>query len=113
MIQLIPVTIMFTVTFVVATLMFLPMTCFDFKKKSALVNFYWCGFWIFLASIAALAGGKNTLMLAGLNADEFANATLMGTNAAFVFFVVFAWFRLAGAAATRLVIPAISRAFTR
>jgi len=85
-------TIMFLITVGTATLLFVPMT--RFPAKNDLVNFYWAGIWVFLAMIAAFAGGVNTLMLVDIDVMKVGNAILAGTVAAFVLFVMFGWGRL-------------------
>lgn len=84
--------IMFLITVGTATLLFVPMT--RFPAKNDLVNFYWAGIWVFLAMIAAFAGGINTLMLIDVDVIKIGNAVLAGTVAAFVIFVMFGWGRL-------------------
>jgi len=93
---LVPSLIMFSITVFVVTLFFVPPTIF--KRSNKLINFYWMGFWLFLASITSIAGAQNTLMLLDYNADAFANAALYSVTTCFVFFVCFAWFRLSSAA---------------
>ena len=87
---------MFSVTLSVTILFFLPMTMVP--QKNALIRFYWSGLWMFLALIAAIAGGSNTLMLLGVDSYGAANVILTSVIAAFVFFVMFAWARLSAAA---------------
>ncbi len=53
---------------------------------------------MFLALIAFVAGGSTTLSLAGYQVDPLSIAVLTGILSAYVGFVVFAWFRLCGAA---------------
>jgi len=67
---------------------------FKFKQRSELISFYWVGLWMFLGWISALAGAKGILQILGLNVERFGSAVLTGITASFVFFVMFAWFRL-------------------
>ncbi|GHA83460.1 hypothetical protein GCM10009069_03440 [Algimonas arctica] len=90
-----PSLIMFTITVVVVGLCFLPAT---YERKSPLLNFYWVGLWLFIGLIAAIAGGEQTVMLAGMESPELALRLQTSVSVCFVFFVVFAWFRLSGAA---------------
>jgi len=92
----IPAFIMFIITVIVTSLFFMPVTRFPMKNK--LVNFYWCGFWVFLSIITAISGGGNTLMLARIDAYSLSTGMLTGVMVSFVLFVMFAWFRLSGAA---------------
>jgi len=92
----IPAFIMFMITVIVTSLFFMPVTRFPMKNK--LVNFYWCGFWVFLSIITAISGGGNTLMLARIDAYSLSTGMLTGVMVSFVLFVMFAWFRLSGAA---------------
>lgn len=90
--QFLPGLIMFAITFAFVTLMFLPITIF--KQKNELVRFYWTGVWLFIAMIAALAGGAETLMLIDYDARNFSVALLSAFTVCFVLFVIFGWFRL-------------------
>lgn len=90
-----PSLIMFAITVFVVTLCFLPAT---YERKSPLLNFYWVGFWMFIGLIAAIAGGEQTVMLAGFESPDLAIRLQTSASACFVFFVIFAWFRLSGAA---------------
>lgn len=92
----IPAFIMFMITVGVASLFMVPVTRFQMKNK--LVNFYWCGFWVFLAIITAVAGGANALTLARVDAMALSTGMLTGIMASFVLFVMFAWFRLSATA---------------
>lgn len=95
--QFIPPAVMFAVTVIFTTLFFLPMTMFQQSNKVA--NFYWSGLWVFLALIAGLSGGSNTLMLARIDGNAtMTHVILTSVMAAFVLFVVFGWFRLSGKA---------------
>lgn len=93
--QIGPSLIMLLVTVGFAALLLLPTAI---KVKSDLVRFYWKGFWMFLALIAIVAGGATTLQLMGFTVDPLSEAMLSGIMASYILFVVFAWFRLAGAA---------------
>lgn len=86
---------MFTITVVVVALCFLPAT---YERKSPLLNFYWVGLWIFIGLIAAIAGGEQTVMLAGMDSPALAVRLQTSVSLCFVIFVMFAWFRLSGAA---------------
>lgn len=101
---MLPSLIMFAITVVFVTLCFLPAT---FERKSPIVNFYWVGLWLFLGLIAAIAGGEQTVMLAGMDSPDLAIRLQTSASVCFVFFVVFAWFRLSGmvllAGAKRLI----------
>lgn len=93
---ILPASIMFLITVGVASLFMVPVTTFPMRNK--LVNFYWAGFWVFLALIASISGASNTLMLMRVDVDTVSLNVLAGVLAAFVFFVVFGWFRLSGKA---------------
>ena len=95
--QLIAVAIMFTVTVIFASLMFVPVTCFS--RKSKVVNFYWCGFWSFLALIAAVAGANSTLTILGESDPLIAQRIFPLLIGLYVSFVVVGWFHLSGKAA--------------
>lgn len=90
-----PALIMFTITVVVVGLCFLPAT---YERKTPLLNFYWVGLWLFIGLIAAIAGGEQTVMLAGMESPELALRLQKSVSVCFVLFVVFAWFRLSAAA---------------
>ena len=107
--QFLPATIMFTVTFIVTVLFLVPVMLI--KNRKSLIGFYFCGFWVFLALITSLAGGMNTLMLMRIDVQTFAQATLAGTLAAFVIFVMFAWVRLVGFAAFKFLKPKLTAVF--
>ena len=94
--SLIPTGIMFVFTAFFTTLFFIPITRFPQKHK--LVNFYWVGFWLFLAAIAAFSGGMNALLIMQMDTLKFGNAVLFSITICFVLFVMFAWFRLVGLA---------------
>jgi len=94
---LVPAMIMFLITIAFSALCLLPMIFY--KQSNAIANFYWRGLWMFLALISGLAGGNSTLMLLGFPTDiDVTQAIITGVLAAFVLFVVFGWFRLAGLA---------------
>jgi hypothetical protein len=88
---------MFVITVIFASLLFVPVTCF--ARKSPVVNFYWCGFWSFLAVIAAIAGGNSTLMIVGHADPAIAERLFPALVTLYVGFVVVGWFHLSGKAA--------------
>ena len=92
--QLIAMAIMFMITVGFASLLFLPVTCFS--QKSKVVNFYWSGFWIFLAVITGTAGASSSLMILGMENQAFSDTVLTGMLLSFVLFVVVGWFHLCG-----------------
>ncbi len=92
--QLIAMSIMFAITCGVTTLLCLPITLISQKSKT--VNFYWRGFWAFLAVIAGTAGGASSLMILGLEDPAISNRVYSVLIAAFVGFVVLAWCHLSG-----------------
>lgn len=91
---ILPSLIMFSITVVIVGLCCLPTLL---SSKSSLLNFYWAGFWGFIAMIAVVAGGEQTLMLSGYDAPGPIHQVKMILTLCFVLFVVFAWFRLSGA----------------
>lgn len=91
-----PGLIMFTITIAFVSLMFVPVTAF--KQKNDVVRFYWVGAWVFIAMIAAFAGGAETLILMKYDAGNIPNILLSALTTCFVVFVVFGWFRLSYAA---------------
>lgn len=93
--QYMPAIIMSLITLIVCLMFLVPIR---FKFGTNLVRFYWNGFWMFLALISLVAGGAEVLRLSGLPVENLSIATLSGIMASFILFVVFAWFRLAGAA---------------
>lgn len=105
--QIIAVTIMFMATVAVASLFFIPVTCF--KRKTPLMNFYWSGFWVFLALLTSFAGGGCTLMLLGENSIAVSDAYVTLIMAALVVFVVLGWLHITGhfalSAVKRLFVP--------
>jgi len=83
MIQLFtPVLIMFVYTVALSSLLIIPALHIHIKHD--LTRFYWRGFWIFLMLIAAFSG----------QVEMASNFYLAGLMAAYITFVVFAWFRL-------------------
>ena len=96
-----PVLIMFLYTVLSAALFFIPIT--KFPRKNKLLNFYWVGFWAFLVIIAAIAGSSSTLKMIGYDASQSSKLMLAGISASFVFFVMFAWFRLSAKAIAVLI----------
>lgn len=96
-----PVLIMFLYTVLSTALFFIPIT--KFPRKNKLLNFYWVGFWAFLVIIAAIAGSSSTLKMIGYDASQSSKLMLAGISASFVFFVMFAWFRLSAKAIAALI----------
>lgn len=94
MTHFLPAAIMFFITIGFTALFVLP--AIRYPRKSKLINFYWSGFWVYLAIIASLSGAANTLFIMSYDAMTFADAVLAGVSASFVVFVIFAWFRLSG-----------------
>ena len=103
----IPVLIMFLYTILTASLFFIPIT--KFPRKNKLFNFYWVGFWAFLVMIAAFSGGDNTLKMLGYDASHTSKIMLIAISASFVFFVMFAWFRLSA----KVIAALISRGYSK
>lgn len=91
----IPAIIMFSITALIVGLCCLPML---FSSRSKLLNFYWAGFWGFIAMIAATAGGEQGLLLAGIDLLHVTEPLKVSMTLCFVLFVVFGWFRLTGTA---------------
>lgn len=87
-----PASIMFSITVVFVSLLFIP--AIRFQQSNKVVNFYWVGVWLFLGLIASFAGAQNTLMLLGYNTDDFAELILFTLTYCLVIFVMFGWFRL-------------------
>lgn len=83
---------MFCITIVFGTIFWYPMTKVNLRDK--VVNFYWAGFWAFLAIITATSGAQATLMLAGVETKAFADMLLYALTFTFVLFVMFAWAHL-------------------
>ena len=71
-----------------------------FQNRNEVVNFYWTGFWVFLACLVATAGSQSALRIVGLKDQAFSNALLRAVSVTFVLFVMFAWFRLISMGAT-------------
>lgn len=93
MIQIVtPVLIMFVYTVVLSALLIIPALKVHIKHD--LTRFYWRGFWIFLMLIAAFSGGQQILKMAGVQVEAASTFYLAGLVAAYIAFVVFAWFRL-------------------
>lgn len=90
--QYIAATIMFFITVGFTALFWLPVL--RFKQKSALLRFYWKGFWSFLSGLTALAGIQSVLIILGFDVQKIFTALLFGVTASFVVFVMFAWGRL-------------------
>ncbi|MEE9273086.1 MAG: hypothetical protein V3U57_07470 [Robiginitomaculum sp.] len=84
--------IMFFLTISFTAMFFLPPL--KIKLRSALVNFYWVGVWLFLGGITAMAGSQAVLNIMGLNINTISNAVIFGISTSFVLFVMFAWGRL-------------------
>jgi len=87
-----PSLIMFVFTVVIAALLIIP--ALRISVKHDLTRFYWRGFWIFLMLIATFAGGQQILELSNVKVDAASTFYLAGLTAAYITFVVFAWFRL-------------------
>ncbi len=83
---------MFAITLAFVTLFFIPITAF--KQKNELIRFYWVGVWVFIAMIAAFAGGSETLKLLHYDVGTVPMALLTSLTVCFVLFVMFGWFRL-------------------
>lgn len=83
---------MFAITLAFVTLLFIPVTAF--KQKNELIRFYWVGVWVFIAMIAAFAGGSETLTLFNYDVGNVPVALLTSLTVCFVLFVMFGWFRL-------------------
>ncbi len=90
--SLTPSFIMFAATALFTALFIMPIL--RLRLKNDLTQFYWSGFWIFLALISAFAGGEQILKLAGIDVEKASMFYLAGLSAAYITFVVFAWFRL-------------------
>ena len=97
LIQILPPAIMFSVTVIFVALFFVP--AIRFRQKDKTTNFYWVGFWVFLGLLMAVSGGESTVRLCGAAPCTSYEVIITGLLNAFVFFVVFAWFRLFGTAA--------------
>lgn len=95
--QITAVLIMFAITVVFASILLVPVTCF--ARKSRTVNFYWSGFWILLAVIAATAGGNAVLGILGESEPFIATRVFPMMVGLYVCFVIVGWFHLSGKAA--------------
>ena len=93
--QPLPAFIMFTVTTAIVAVFLIPAT---YERKSALVNFYWVGTWLFMALLAAVSGGEQIVRFMGLDGHVFAVRLQTAIIVCFPIFVIFAWARLSGAA---------------
>ena len=93
--MLLPALIMFSITVTFVSLSLIPAT---FEKKSPLLNFYWVGFWVFIALLAAISGAEQTVWLMGYEDPALADNLLRATSVCFVIFVIFGWARLSGLA---------------
>ncbi len=100
--QYIAATILLFTTIGFTALLCLP--ALKFRQKNQLLNFYWTGFWGFLAIIMAFSGAQTILSALGHDVDRAASAILQGITAAFVIFVMFAWARLALKGASHVVV---------
>ncbi len=90
--QIIAASLMFFITIFITAMFWWP--ALKVKHKSALVGFYWMGFWAFLGGLASMSGAQAVLKILGQNVERFGAALLFGLTSAFVCFVVFAWVRL-------------------
>ena len=93
MTQYMPTMIMFALAVVLTILLLLP-TYIRFGND--LIRFYWKGFWMFLALVAFIAFGSQSLILAGYDVNAESIAILTGIITVFPIFVVFGWFRIVG-----------------
>ncbi len=93
-----PTLIMLVITFVAIGVLLLPTLV---KYESKVVNFYWAGFWRFLALIAFVAGGSTALSLMDIPVDPVSNIILTGILYIYVAFVVLAWFHICGSTFTK------------
>ncbi len=93
--QPLPAFIMFTVTTAIVAVFLIPAS---YERKSALVNFYWVGVWLFLALLAAVSGGEQIVRFLGLDGHNVAVRLQTAILVCFPIFVIFAWARLSGAA---------------
>ena len=94
--QYLPGLIMFGVTVAFVSLCFFPAAVYP--RKNATLNFYWFGLWVLMGVIAAVSGAKQTLRGFDYDAALFTDTLLFVVGSLFVFFVVFAWFRLSAGA---------------
>jgi len=102
-----PSFIMFVATVAMTTVFIIPIL--RIRIKHDLTRFYWSGFWIFLALITAFAGGQQILLLADVQAEKASTFYLAGLIAAYITFVVFAWFRLTWVTISGLAMRAFRR----
>ena len=107
LIHILPSLMMFAITLVFVTLFFIPVTII--KQKNELIRFYWVGTWLFLAMIAAFAGGSQTLLLLGFDTDHVATTMLTSLTVCFVLFVMFGWCRLSFSAIQTSIIYLIRK----
>ncbi len=107
LIHLLPVIIMFLYTTLSVALFFIPIT--KFPRKNKLLNFYWVGFWSFLVAIASLAGASNTLRMLSYDASKVSTLLLASITVSFVFFVMFAWFRLSAKVISKVISQGVSK----
>jgi len=98
--SLMPALIMAIVTAMIVSVCLAPTAI---RQKSSLVSFYWKGFWMFIALIAAIAGFGQAALMADLDVANVLSRLQVSAVASFVFFVVFAWFRLSGALLVSIV----------
>lgn len=92
---------MFMITAAAASAFIWPIV--KFPNKDRVINFYWSGFWIFLAMITAFAGAQSTLTLLGQDVTHFSAAVLFAMTLTFVIFVIFGWARLVIKGAQHLI----------
>lgn len=91
--QILAISVMFFITIGVTALFCLPIL--KTAQKDEIVRFYWCGLWFYLCGLVSLSGAKVMLEMAGQLKHNFAQSILLGVTCSFIFFVVFAWGRLA------------------
>lgn len=94
----IPALVMFVLTAAVVAAFLIPAT---HSRRSALLNFYWVGAWLFLALLAAVSGGEQVVRFLGLDASNFAARLQAALLVCFPIFIVAAWLRLVGVALVR------------
>ncbi len=93
--------VMFVITVVIASLFAVPAVVYS--PKSKVMNFYWSGFWMFLALITGLAFGANTLSMLGAKSVIAYRPVVTFVVGAHVAFVMVAWFHICGKAAYSVV----------
>ncbi len=81
---------------------FIALPAIFMRWSSSTLNFYWRGFWAFLCLIFFVAGGGTAMMMLGIDILREVDIVLGSILAAYMAFVVFAWFRLSGLAVLRL-----------